>query len=151
MIWNELWMSLALQTLYSAWIMCAVLVCTCWWCDRTILLLSSPQSCTACWLLASPWGAFIGNHSTVKIANHRSLYALLWLMWLPGQRKQRSSEKPYSHTSDCLTLVFSDILVSVFFWFGRFNEGKGMTRLTGSHILVMLYCCVPTVGVRASC
>lgn len=64
-----------------------------------ILLLSGPQSCTARW--PSP---FIGNHSTVKTANHRSLYALLRLMWLSGQKKQRPSEKPYSHTSsDCLT------------------------------------------------
>lgn len=48
--------------------------------------------------------------------------------------KLKPPEKPYSHISDCLTLAFSAVLVSIYFWLGSFNEGKRMTRSPGSSV-----------------
>lgn len=108
--------------------------------DMTILFLSSPKCCTACW--PSYWGAFRGNYLTVQFS--KSWIPVCFAMIdVSFRSKQRPSEKPYSYTSDCLTLVVSDVLVSNFLltWVSM----REKDRLTGSHVSVMLFCSVPIV------
>ena len=135
---NELWMSLALQIFYSAWIRCEYVSAHLEDMTEPFYFCPVLKSCTACW--PSPWGAFIENHSTVKIANHRSLYALQWLMWLSGQRKQKALWKAiFSHlwlfNPGCQSHPSLRFLLT---WQFSMRERE---RLDG----VMLYCSVPTV------
>lgn len=114
---------------------------------KPILLPSSPQSCTAC--CPSPWGAFHTNSLNCfkkkrkKITDHCTLCC----DWCDFQVKEckRPSEKPYSHTSDCLTgFQWRPSLHFLLTW--RFQRWKKeRLDLSASHTSGILYCSVPTV------